>query len=46
MVITDSIQATETQKGSARLRQLTVAPLLSEAILSISTEKSVSRLFN
>jgi ribose-phosphate pyrophosphokinase len=46
MVITDSIQATETQKGSQRLRQLTVAPLLSEAILSISTEKSVSRLFN
>jgi len=24
----------------------TIAPLLSEAILSISTEKSVSRLFN
>ncbi|MFO0989840.1 MAG: ribose-phosphate pyrophosphokinase, partial [Alphaproteobacteria bacterium] len=46
MVITDSIQATETQKVSNRLRQLTVAPLLSEAILSISTEKSVSRLFN
>jgi ribose-phosphate pyrophosphokinase len=46
MVITDSIQATDTMKGSKRLRQLSVAPLLSEAILSISTEKSVSRLFN
>jgi len=46
MVTTDSIQAAEAQKGSKRLRQLTVAPLLSEAILSISTEKSVSRLFN
>ena len=46
MVITDTIQATESMKGSKRLRQLTIAPLLSEAILSISTEKSVSRLFN
>jgi ribose-phosphate pyrophosphokinase len=46
MVTTDTIQPTDAIKASKRVRQLPIAPLLGEAILSISTEKSVSRLFN
>jgi ribose-phosphate pyrophosphokinase len=45
MVTTDSILATEAVRLSHNVRQLTIAPLLAEAILRIAEEKSVSSLF-
>lgn len=45
LVITDSIQATEDVKACARIRQVSVAPLLGEAMRRISEERSVSSLF-
>jgi ribose-phosphate pyrophosphokinase len=46
LVITDTIQATEAVRVSRNVRQLTVAPLLGEAIRRISEESSVSSLFD
>ena len=46
LVITDTIMATEAVRVSDSVRQVTVAPLLAEAILRISEEKSVSTLFD
>jgi ribose-phosphate pyrophosphokinase len=46
LVTTDSIQATEAMRVSQNIRQLTVAPLLGEAIRRVSEEKSVSSLFD
>ncbi len=46
MVTTDSIMATEAMKGAKNLRQITIAPLLAEAIQRISEERSVSSLFD
>lgn len=46
MIITDSIQATEAVKGCAKLRVLSIAPLLAEAITRVSEERSVSSLFD
>ncbi len=46
MVITDSIQATEAMRASDNIEQLSVAPLIGEAIKRISEEKSISELFN
>ena len=46
MVITDSITATEAVRVSRNIRQLTIAPLLAEAIKRISEETSVSSLFD
>jgi len=46
LVITDSIQATEAVRVSQNVRQVSVAPLLAEAIKRISEEKSVSSLFD
>ncbi|HYD31403.1 MAG TPA: ribose-phosphate diphosphokinase, partial [Azospirillaceae bacterium] len=45
LVTTDSIQATEAMRVSQNIRQLTVAPLIAEAIMRISEERSVSSLF-
>jgi ribose-phosphate pyrophosphokinase len=45
LVITDSIQATEAVRLAGNIRQLTIAPLLGEAIKRIATESSVSTLF-
>ncbi len=45
LVITDTIQATEAVRVSQSLKQLTIAPLLAEAINRISDESSVSSLF-
>jgi ribose-phosphate pyrophosphokinase len=45
MVTTDSILATEAVRLSHNIRQLTIAPLMAEAILRIAEEKSVSSLF-
>jgi len=46
LVTTDSIQATEAVRVSRNLRQLSIAPLLAEAIRRVSEERSVSSLFN
>src|SRR3546814_18167747 len=43
LVITDSIMATEAVRVSQTVRQITVAPLLAEAMRRISGEQSVSR---
>ena len=46
LVMTDSIQATEAVRLASNVRQLTIAPLLGEAINRISQEASVSSLFD
>ena len=46
LVTTDSIQATEAVKLARNIRQISIAPLLAEAILRISEERSVSSLFD
>jgi ribose-phosphate pyrophosphokinase len=46
LVLTDSIVATEAVRLSRNIRQLTIAPLIAEAMLRISEERSVSSLFN
>jgi ribose-phosphate pyrophosphokinase len=46
LVTTDSITATEAVRVSRNVRQLTIAPLLGEAIKRISDESSVSSLFD
>jgi ribose-phosphate pyrophosphokinase len=45
LVITDSIQPTETTKSAANIRVLSIGPLLSEAIARTAREESVSSLF-
>jgi ribose-phosphate pyrophosphokinase len=45
MTTTDSILATEAVRVSHNIRQITIAPLLAEAIRRISEESSVSSLF-
>jgi ribose-phosphate pyrophosphokinase len=46
LVLTDSIVATEAVRVANNVRQLTIAPLMAEAILRISEERSVSSLFD
>ena len=46
LVTTDSIMATEAVRVSHNIEQLTVAPLIAEAIKRISMENSVSSLFD
>jgi len=46
LVITDSIQATEAAQQSDKIRILTIAPLIGEAIRRIADESSVSSLFD
>ena len=46
LAITDSIVATEAVYAADNIRQLTIAPLMGEAIRRISEERSVSSLFN
>jgi ribose-phosphate pyrophosphokinase len=46
LVLTDSIVATEAVRLSHNIRQLTIAPLIAEAILRTHEERSVSSLFN
>ena len=45
LVMTDSIQATEAVRVAQNIRQITIAPLLGEAMRRISEEQSVSSLF-
>ena len=46
LVITDSIRPTDAAKDSARIRILTIAPLIGEAVRRIADESSVSSLFD
>jgi ribose-phosphate pyrophosphokinase len=46
MVITDSILSTEAVRVSTNVEQITIAPLIGEAIRRISEEQSVSSLFD
>jgi ribose-phosphate pyrophosphokinase len=46
LVITDSIASTESVGQAKRIRTLTIAPLLAEAIKRIADESSVSSLFD
>jgi ribose-phosphate pyrophosphokinase len=46
LVITDSIVATAAVRETRNIRQVTIAPLLAEAIRRISEERSVSSLFD
>ena len=46
LVITDSIAAYEAAEASGKIRLLTIAPLLAEAIRRIADESSVSSLFD
>ena len=46
VVLTDSIAATEAVRLAKNIRQISIAPLLGEAIGRISTESSVSSLFD
>lgn len=45
LVITDSIRASEAVEKSKKIEQLSIAPLMGEAISRISDERSVSSLF-
>lgn len=45
MIITDSIMATEAVRLSDTIEQVTIAPLIAEAMMRISEETSVSSLF-
>lgn len=45
LVCTDSIIASESVKASKHFEQLTIAPLLGEAILRIAEDRSISALF-
>jgi len=46
LTITDSILATDHVKSARNIRQLTIAPLIADAMDRIHTEKSVSSLFD
>jgi ribose-phosphate pyrophosphokinase len=46
LVITDSIAAYDSAEGSSKVRILTIAPLLAEAVKRIADESSVSSLFD
>jgi ribose-phosphate pyrophosphokinase len=46
LVTTDSIQATEAVRVAQNIRQITIAPLMAEAMRRISEERSVSSLFD
>jgi ribose-phosphate pyrophosphokinase len=46
LIITDSIPATEAVRASRNIEQLSIAPLMAEAMRRISEESSVSSLFD
>ena len=46
LVITDTILPTEATQASDRIRVLTIAPLIGEAVRRIADESSVSSLFD
>jgi len=46
LVVTNSIEADDRVKGSKKIRVVSVAPLIGEAIRRIANEESVSKLFD
>ena len=46
VVVTNTIPLSDAAKGCAKIRQLSVAPLIAETIQRISTGESVSCLFS
>jgi ribose-phosphate pyrophosphokinase len=46
VVITDSIEASDQARDSGKIRRISVAPLIGEAIRRIANEESVSKLFD
>jgi len=46
LVMTDSIQATEAVRVAQNIRQISIAPLIGDAMQRISDERSVSSLFD
>ena len=46
LVITDSIEPTDTIRNHPKIRQVRIAPLIGEAIRRIANEESVSKLFD
>ena len=46
LVVTDTIQTTEAVESADNIRVLPIAPLMAESILRISSETSVSSLFD
>jgi ribose-phosphate pyrophosphokinase len=46
LVTTDSIAATPEVLAAKRIQQIPIAPLLAEAVIRISQERSVSSLFS
>jgi ribose-phosphate pyrophosphokinase len=46
LVVTDTIEASDLVRGCAKIRHVSVAPLLGEAIRRIANEESVSKLFD
>lgn len=46
LIVTDSIQATEAMRVAQNIRQISIAPLLAEAIRRIAENESVSSLFD
>ena len=46
LVITDSIEASDLVRASDKVRQVSIAPLIGEAIRRIANEESVSKLFD
>jgi len=46
LIITDSIQATKSTAKCKKIRQISIAPLMAEAVKRISLEESVSSLFD
>ncbi|PPR47676.1 MAG: Ribose-phosphate pyrophosphokinase [Alphaproteobacteria bacterium MarineAlpha5_Bin9] len=46
LILTDSIEASEDVKKLKKIRHITIAPLLGEAIKRINSDSSVSELFN
>lgn len=45
LVVTDSIPLSEEARRCGRIRQLTIAPMLAEAIRRVSNEESISAMF-
>ena len=46
LVITDSIEETDAQRGAANIRRISIAPLIGEAVARTASEQSVSSLFD
>jgi len=46
LVVTDTIETSDIARGCSKLRRVSVAPLMGEAIRRIANEESVSKLFD